>query len=111
MIKLLAVGLGLAILGPLCAQPVLSQSETFIGLPTTTASTSTSAFSRWQQINVQPEATDPELEGVVIKTQAEEEAALEENPEGSLNQMMNVMQSLPVRVDYTGVGLIYERSY
>ncbi len=111
MIKLLAVGLGLVILSPLCAQPVRSQPETFIGLPAT-VSPSTSAFSRWQQINAQPEETDPELEGMVIKTQAGEEAVLvEEQPEGALDQMIDRMQSLPVRVDYTGVGLIYERSY
>lgn len=112
MVKPFSACLGLVILS--CwIQPALSQTEAFIGLPPS-PDPSTSAFARWQQTHQPSEAeSDPELEGMVIKTQSatEPELSLGEEESGSFDQMMEMMQSLPVRVDYTGVGLIYERSY
>lgn len=110
MVKPFTFCLGLVILG-LLPSPTLAQPETFIGFPDSQAP-STNAFARWQQINNQSETnSDSELEGMVIQTQNPEDLVEETEDEGSFEQMFEAMQRLPVRVDYTGVGLIYERSY
>lgn len=101
--------LGMAILGGIfVAVPAHSQPETAIGLPQVHGVST--AFARWQQINRTDEPPEPELKGVIMEEQVS--ADLEEGqPEGTVERVVELMESLPVRMDYTGVGLVYERSY